>query len=191
MSLTHIVVDVSKLRMPNSHSMNMKKKTFLIIPIVMLALITACGKEPFFESPEGYYELGEVSMGLLSDGSLYIEHMPSTDDGRHYLITGTYTYTHEFSDGEIEVSYGHIDMIVGEIVLDGRLCDSLDITDTYTGSDIWPGAELPGWWKYEGHIVYSGKMRLRLNVPATGYRPDEHSSPCDWIIAGDPQGCGG
>lgn len=34
-------------------------------------------------------------------------------------------------------------------------------------------------------------MRLKLNVPATGYRPDEHSSPCDWIIAGDPPGCGG
>ncbi len=34
-------------------------------------------------------------------------------------------------------------------------------------------------------------MRLKLNVPATGYRPDEYSSPCDWIIAGDPPGCGG
>lgn len=92
--------------MPNADGMSMRKKPVLIASIVMLTLITACGKEPFFESPEGHYELGEVSFGLLSDGSFYIEHMPSVDDSRHYLITGTYTYTHEFSDSEIEVIYG-------------------------------------------------------------------------------------
>jgi hypothetical protein len=169
----------------------MKQTTIAFASAVMLLLITGCSEEVFLESPEGQYELGAISFGLLSDGSFYIEHLPATDDPRHYSITGTYDYTHEFADNETEVSYGQIDLRVVGIVLDSQTSDSLDVTDTHAGSDIWSGAEILGWWIYDGSIVYSGKMRLKLNVPATGYRPDEHTSPCDWWIAGDPPDCGG
>ena len=165
-----------------------KRATFLALALVV-CVMTTCSNESVVESPEGIYSRGKISFGFLSDGSFFVEHLPSTEDSRHYTIEGIYSYTHEFADEETSISYGHIDISVDEITLDEQVVDSLELTDTYAGDDVWSGAELLGWWRYEGRILDSGKMKLRLNLPVTGYRPEESSSPCDWIIAGDPLDC--
>lgn len=166
----------------------MKRFAFFAL-VMMFIMMTTCSNDLIMESPEGIYSHQEISLGLLSDGSFFFEHLPSDEDGRHYMITGTYSYTHEFVDEETAISHGHIDISVDEITLDDQVIDSLELTDAYTGDDLCFAAELLGWWRYEARVVDSRKMKLRLNLPVTGYPPEESSSPCDWIIAGDPLDC--
>jgi hypothetical protein len=164
----------------------MKKIGMMIVFVVPLLLLMTCGGSNIRTSPEGSYALGSISFDLGGDGSFEVEHTASSDDTRHYIVTGTYTFTHEWTSEEDEESNGHFDMIVSSITLDGQSVDSLEITDFFTGQDIWDGAKLLGWWEWMNQVTYGGKMQLQLNVPARGFRPEDPYSGCDWLIVGDP-----
>lgn len=153
----------------------------LLYVITTIILIVNCGGGGIRTSPEGSYVEGSTSFELTSSGTITIEHQSSAQDPRDYVVTGTYTYTHVMTDEENEQSYGHLDVTISSITLDGMTADSLEITDQFTGQDIWPGALLLGWWRWMGLI---NQMNLRLNVPATGYRDEDPWSGTDWLIIG-------
>jgi hypothetical protein len=165
---------------------NMKSIVMKMVLTVPLILFLSCGGSNILTSPEGSYALGSTSFDLGSDGSFRVEHTSSSDDTRHYIVTGTYTYTHDWTSEEDEESHGTLDVAVSSITLDGQATDSLEITDFFTGQDIWSGALLLGWWEWMNLVTYGGKMQLQLNVPARGYRPEDPYSGCDWLIVGDP-----
>jgi hypothetical protein len=165
----------------------MKRIAMKMVLTVPLILLLSCGGSSNIRtSPEGSYALGSTSFDLGSDGSFRVEHTSSSDDTRHYIVTGTYTYTHDWTSEEDEESHGKLDVTVSSITLDGQAADSLEITDFFTGKDIWSGALLLGWWEWMNLVTYGGKMQLQLNVPERGYRPEDPYSGCDWLIVGDP-----
>jgi hypothetical protein len=153
---------------------------------IPLLLLLSCGGSNIRTSPEGSYALGSTSFDLGGNGSFRVEHTASSEDNRHYVVTGEYTFTHEWTSEEDEESNGHLDVTVSSITLDGQTADSLEITDFYAGQDIWPGALLLGWWEWMNLVTYGGKMNLKLNVPARGFRSEDPYSGSDWIIVGDP-----
>jgi hypothetical protein len=164
----------------------MKRTAMKIAIIVPFLFLMTCGGSNILTSPAGSYALGSISFELGTNGSFRVEHTASSDDTRHYIVIGTYTYTHEWTSEENEKSNGHLDVTVSSITLDEQTADSLEITDFYSGQDIWPGALLLGWWEWMNLVTYGGKMQLELNVPARGFRPEDPYSGSDWLIVGDP-----
>lgn len=164
----------------------MKRITVKITAMIpLLLLFLSCGGNNGRTSPEGSFALGSTSFDLGSDGSIRIEHTASSGDTVHYIVTGTYTYTTDYNDKE--ESYGKIDVSVNTITINDQSADSMEITSFYNGQDIWSGALLLGWWEWLNNVTYGGKMQLKLNVPARGYRSEDPWSGSDWLIIGDPQ----
>ncbi|MEO0205886.1 MAG: hypothetical protein ABIL22_04330 [candidate division WOR-3 bacterium] len=164
----------------------MKTITRKYVLTLSFLLFLVCGGNNIRTSPEGSYALGSTSFALGTDGSFQVEHTASSGDNRYYIVNGTFTYTHDFTSEEDEKSHGKIDITVSSITLNGQSVDSLEITDFFDGQDIWFGAVLLGWWEWANLVTYGGKMQLKLNVPARGYRPEDPWSGCDWSISGDP-----
>lgn len=152
----------------------------------LLGCLAGCSSSGLREDPLGSFGLGSTAF-TLEDGALWLEHTASSDDPRHYVVEGSFKYTLEFSNEDNETSYGHLDLTVTGITLDGAPGSSLEITSLYAGDDVRPGDALPGWWKWTGLVDYGGKMQLRFNVPATKHRSEDPFSGSDWLIVGDPR----
>jgi hypothetical protein len=151
-----------------------------------LSLACSSGTGGVRADPKGSFKGGSTTFSLTADGSFRIEHAASANEPRSYVVTGAYTYTLEFSDAENETSYGHIDLTVGTILLDGSPASGLDVTSFYPGDDVLPGSVLPGWWWWGALVTGGDKMQLRLSVPKTKYRTEDPFRGSDWLIGGNP-----
>jgi hypothetical protein len=165
----------------------MKRGIIFVLSLTILISIGGCSGSGFPESPVGSYGSGSTSFKLGSNGSFWLEHVSSSEDHQHYIITGTYSSTTDSVDKENEISYGKIDLIITGFTLDGVLVNSLDFTTIHTGIDASSGQKLLGWWKYTNLVTYPGKMRLGFNLPSKGYRPEDVNTGRDWLIIGDPK----
>jgi hypothetical protein len=164
-----------------------KRLIVIIFGLVISLFMVGCSGSGAPKSPVGSYAFGSTSFELCNKGSFSLEHVASGNETKHYTVTGTYTYTHDYTDKENEISYGKIDITVTSLSLDGSLVLNLDVTTTHLGTDISVGEKLPGWWKYMNLITYGGKMHLGLNLPFRGYRAETVDSGSDWLIIGDPK----
>jgi hypothetical protein len=165
----------------------MMKKVYLgLIIVTLLAFITGCSGSGVRKSPVGSYSFGSISFELTKQGTFHLEHASSVDDSRNYVVNGTFTYTLETTDEENEISFGKIDVIVTDLMLNGLSVNSLDVT-VYQKRDIWVGSKLLGWWKYMNLVSYGGKMHLGFSSPHIGARPETVDSGSHWLIIGDPK----
>ncbi|NNC95807.1 MAG: hypothetical protein HKN92_09620 [Chitinophagales bacterium] len=166
----------------------MKKYISSFLFLCLLFSINACKDDSSFrKNPNGTFKCGSYDFTINSNGSFLINHVADTDDPRSYTVSGTQSNNLQFSDDFNETSYGHLDLIVESITLNGSIGDSLEITDLYYGKDIYIGSSMLGWWKWTGLVSQCGKMQIRLNVPATGLRSADPFAGSDWLIIGDPQ----
>ena len=165
----------------------MKRAFVVILSMVIFLFIAGCSGGGAPKSPVGTYSFGSTSFELTSKGSFWLEHVASGNDRQNYIVTGAYTYTHDHTDEENEISYGKIDIIVTGLTLEGSPVQSLDVTTNHSGIDVSIGEKLPGWWKYMNLITYGGKMYLGLSLPFRGYRSETLDSGSDWLVIGDPK----
>lgn len=156
--------------------------------LILIPVLSSCTTGPgeVRKSPIGSFKAPSLTFVLSRTGAFQIEHTASSGDTRHYIVTGTFEYTLEFDDDYNETSYGHLDLTVESITLNGEPASGLEITSFYDGDDIQPGGEMLGWWRWMNLVDYGGKMQLKMNVPARGYRQEDPFSGADWLLAGDP-----
>jgi hypothetical protein len=173
--------------MLKQEKVKIKRVFVIILSLVVFLSMTGCSGNGILKSPIGSYGFGSTSFKLDNKSSFWLEHIASADDQKHYTITGTYTYTLDHTDSENEISYGKIDISVTVLTLDGVPVNSLDFTTIHTGTDVSVNQKLLGWWKYMNLITYSGKMRIGLNLPFKGYRPEDVDTGRDWLFIGDPK----
>ena len=165
----------------------MKRVVIGILSLAILLCMADCSGSGVLKSPVGSYGFGSTAFKLEPNGSFRLEHVASSEDHQHYVITGTYTSTIDSTDDENEIRYGKIDLTITGLTLEGVPVNSLDFTTNHSGMDASSGQKLLGWWKYTNLITYSGKMRLGFNLPSKGYRPEDVNTGRDWLIIGDPQ----
>ena len=165
----------------------MMKGIIVVLSLIIIISVGGCSSSGVLNSPVGSYGYGSTSFKLDNKGSFWLEHVSSSEDQKHYVITGRYTSTTDSVDNENEISYGKIDMTITSFTLDGVPATSLDFTTIHTGTDASAGQKLLGWWKYTNLISYPGKMRLGFNLPSKGYRPEDVNTGRDWLVIGDPK----
>ena len=165
----------------------LKTACLVVLNLVICLCLVGCSGGRIPNSPVGLYEFGSTAFKLDNQKAFWYKHLASADDKKNYTISGTYTYTHDHTDEENEISFGKIDVIVTALTLEGATVESLDFTTIHSGVDVAVGQKLLGWWKFMNLITYGGKMQIGLNLPSKGYRSEDVYSGRDWLFIGDPK----
>ncbi len=165
---------------------NMKKPGMVLALIFALLLLIGCALGGMRDTPAGKYKAGSIAFELGPSESFSVTQTASAQDSRSFVVRGTYTYTLEHKDTYNEITYGHLDVIVSSITLNGATAGGLDVTSLYDGNDFAPGDTLLGWWEFMVNAASGPEMLVRLNVPASGGRPADPFSGSNWLINGYP-----
>jgi hypothetical protein len=162
----------------------MRKVRVSIVAVVAALALVGCLPGGMRSSPAGSYKFGSIAMQLDGGGTFAITQTASTQDNRNYTVSGTYAYTLEHTDTYNEITYGHIDLTVSGITLNGSSVTGLDVTSFYVGNDFGISSVLPGWWEFMVNASGGPELDLKMNVPASGGRQVDPFSGSDWLLEG-------
>ena len=151
-----------------------------------LLMLSSCMSSQYKNLPEGTYSSNDHFILLGSDGSFLLENIGNVNDGRDFVLQGTYTSTRDLIDEDND-SYGKITFIVTSLSLEGSAVNSLYLDDDGLSSisEVSPGDILEGWWAYSENITWGGKMRIWYNWPGIS-RGNNFYDGHNEVFSGDP-----
>ena len=161
-------------------------KRLVFISLISGLLLFSCESSLYKNLPEGTYISNDHRIILESDGSFILENIGNTNDGRDFVISGSYSSSRDKIDEDND-SYGTITFTVGQLSLEGMNVSSLflDEDDLSAASNIKAGNRLEGWWAYSENITWGGMMRVWFNWPGTP-RGNNFYDGHNELFSGDP-----